>query len=57
MDAVYLYNKYGAPISHDLWTDLTRLLQWVCDHWHLEDEGIWETRGGRHTFLYSRVMC
>jgi len=57
MDAVYLYDKYGAPISHDLWMDLTRLLQWVCDHWHLEDEGIWETRGGRHTFLHSRVMC
>ena len=57
MDAVYLYNKYGNPISHDLWSNLTRLLNWVCDHWHLEDEGIWETRGGRHEFLYSRVMC
>src|SRR4029450_6613763 len=21
------------------------------------DEGIWEVRGGRHEFLYSRVMC
>jgi GH15 family glucan-1,4-alpha-glucosidase len=57
MDAVYLYNKYGNPISHDLWTDLTRLLNWVCNHWQLPDEGIWETRGGRHEFLYSRVMC
>jgi GH15 family glucan-1,4-alpha-glucosidase len=57
MDAVYLYNKYGEPISHDLWTSLTRLLNWVCDHWYLEDYGIWETRGGRHEFLLSRVMC
>jgi GH15 family glucan-1,4-alpha-glucosidase len=57
MDAVYLYNKYGEPISHDLWASLTRLLDWVCDHWHLEDDGIWETRGGRHEFLLSRVMC
>jgi GH15 family glucan-1,4-alpha-glucosidase len=57
MDAVYLYNKYGELISYDLWQNLTRLLDWVCDHWHLKDEGIWETRGGRHEFLYSRVMC
>ena len=57
MDAVYLYNKYGELISYDLWQNLIRLLNWVCDHWHLKDEGIWETRGGQHEFLYSRVMC
>jgi GH15 family glucan-1,4-alpha-glucosidase len=57
MDAVYLYNKYGEPISHDLWMDLTRLLNWVCDHWAMDDAGIWETRGKRHAFLHSRVMC
>ncbi len=40
MDSVYLYNKYGEPISYDFWTNLVRLIDWVCDHWHLEDEGI-----------------
>ncbi len=57
MDSVYLYDKYGEPISHDLWSNLVRLIDWVCDHWHLPDEGIWEVRGGRQEFLYSRVMC
>ncbi len=57
MDAVYLYNKYGEPISYDLWTDLTPLLNWLCDHWYLKDDGIWETRGGPYEFLHSRVMC
>jgi GH15 family glucan-1,4-alpha-glucosidase len=57
MDAVYLYNNYGEPISHDLWMDLTHLLNWVCDHWQCKDYGIWETRGGQYEFLYSRVMC
>ena len=57
MDAIYLYDKYGEPISHDLWTNLLRLLDWVCTNWGLKDEGIWEVRGGRHEFLYSRVMC
>ncbi len=57
MDAVYLYNKYGAPISYDLWTHLRRLIDWVCDNWQREDEGIWEVRGGRRHFVYSKLMC
>lgn len=56
MDSVYLYDKYGEPISYDLWQNLVRLLNWVCKNWKQEDEGIWEVRGGRHEFLYSRVM-
>jgi GH15 family glucan-1,4-alpha-glucosidase len=57
MDAVYLYNKHGSPISYDLWTHLRALINWVCDNWHRKDEGIWETRGGRRDFVYSRLMC
>jgi GH15 family glucan-1,4-alpha-glucosidase len=56
-DSVYLYNKYGAPISYDFWTHLRRLADYVCDHWHLPDEGIWEVRGGRRQFVYSKLMC
>jgi GH15 family glucan-1,4-alpha-glucosidase len=57
MDSVYLYNKYGAPISHDLWRNLVRLVDWVTEHWQLPDEGVWEVRGGKQEFLYSRLMC
>jgi GH15 family glucan-1,4-alpha-glucosidase len=57
MDSVYLYNKFGEPISHDLWHDLVRLVDFVLDHWREPDEGIWEVRGGRKEFLVSRVMC
>ncbi len=57
LDSVYLYNKYGTPISWDLWTHLRRLVNWVCDHWEQPDEGIWEVRGGRKHFVYSKLMC
>jgi GH15 family glucan-1,4-alpha-glucosidase len=57
IDSVYLYDKYGMPISNDLWTSVTKLVRWVCAHWKLADEGVWEVRSGRHEFLYSRVMC
>ncbi len=57
MDAIYLYNKYGTPISYGLWTSLLPLLDYVCDHWDQPDEGIWEVRSGRQHFVYSKIMC
>lgn len=57
LDAVYLYNKYGEPISYDLWQSLMKQVDWLCDNWNQPDEGIWEVRGGRQYFLYSRMMC
>jgi GH15 family glucan-1,4-alpha-glucosidase len=57
LDSVYLYNKFGQPISHDLWTNMVKLINWVCAHWQEPDHGIWEVRGGRKEFVLSRVMC
>ena len=57
MDSVYLYNKYGTPIAYDLWTELRRLVNWVCENWQQKDEGIWEFRYGRQHFVYSKLMC
>jgi GH15 family glucan-1,4-alpha-glucosidase len=57
MDSVYLYNKHGEPISYDLWIHLRQLLDWVCENWQRADEGVWEVRGGRHQFVYSKLMC
>ena len=57
MEAVYLYDEYGLSISYGLWTNLSKLLNWVCDNWQQPDEGIWEIRGGREHFVYSKLMC
>jgi GH15 family glucan-1,4-alpha-glucosidase len=65
VDSVYFYNRYGTPIVqgesgvsiyHEAWMDLTRLVDWVCENWDQADEGIWEVRGGRQHFTYSRLM-
>ena len=57
VDSVYLYNKYGKPIYHEAWIDLTRIVEWVSENWDQADEGIWETRGGGKDFTFSRLMC
>jgi GH15 family glucan-1,4-alpha-glucosidase len=49
MDSAYLYNKYGTPISYELWTYLRRMVDWISNHWRQPDEGIREVRGGVST--------
>jgi GH15 family glucan-1,4-alpha-glucosidase len=56
IDSVYLYNKHGAPIFHETWGNLRRIIDWLCENWDQADEGIWETRGGQREFTYSRLM-
>jgi GH15 family glucan-1,4-alpha-glucosidase len=61
-DSIYLAERQalsgrgGELIAYDDWLGLARLIDWLCDHWHEPDEGIWETRGGRKRFTYSRLM-
>jgi len=57
MDSVYIYNKHAQPISFDFWNHLRRLTDWVVENWSQADEGIWEVRGGRRHFVYSKLMC
>ncbi len=57
LDAIYLYNKYGAAISYDGWRDVVRTVDYVVDHWREPDHGIWEFRNGLRPLLHSRLMC
>ncbi|WP_030965455.1 glycoside hydrolase family 15 protein [Streptomyces sp. NRRL S-378] len=38
------------------WKAYADVLDWLADHWDRPDEGIWETRGGRQDFTFSRLM-
>ncbi|WP_042418085.1 glycoside hydrolase family 15 protein [Streptacidiphilus anmyonensis] len=57
IDSIYLYDKWGRPISSADWDQIGAVADWLCGHWDQPDEGIWETRAGRRNFVYSRVMC
>jgi GH15 family glucan-1,4-alpha-glucosidase len=56
MDAIYLADSHGLQVVHEGWSKLTEMLDWLCEHWNQPDEGVWETRGGRQNFTYSRLM-
>jgi GH15 family glucan-1,4-alpha-glucosidase len=57
MDAVYVFDKDGTPISYALWKYLRMMLNWLMHNWRRADEGIWEVRGGRQQFVHSKMMC
>jgi GH15 family glucan-1,4-alpha-glucosidase len=57
MDSVYLYDKYGEPMSYDLWNTLVGVVDWVCGNWRRPDHGLWEIRREERPYLSSRVMC
>ncbi|MFF7751426.1 glycoside hydrolase family 15 protein [Streptomyces sp. NPDC007971] len=52
-DALLVGGDIGALRG---WKALSKVLDWLADHWDEPDEGIWETRGGRQNFTYSRLM-
>ena len=56
IDSVYNYNRQGSAIDHDAWVNLSLVIDWICENWDQADEGIWEERGGRKHYTYSRLM-
>jgi GH15 family glucan-1,4-alpha-glucosidase len=56
MDSIRLGDEHGLPLPHHGRIRVTRLIDWLCDHWDQRDAGIWETRGGPQHFTYGRLM-
>ena len=57
IDSVYLFNKYGPGISHDAWSDVVGVVEWVLENWDRDDAGMWEMRGAPGAYTTSRLMC
>ncbi|GLW00170.1 glycoside hydrolase family 15 protein [Streptomyces lavendulae] len=58
---IYGEAAYALAQAEDIggvrgWQVFARVVDWLTDHWDRPDEGIWETRGGRQNFTYSRLM-
>ena len=57
LDALHFACTTGIQDPRPLWPHVLSLINWVLDHWHLPENGIWEVRGGRRHFVYGKVMC
>ncbi|KAF7956657.1 hypothetical protein EAE96_003991 [Botrytis aclada] len=56
MDAIYLWNKYGKPVTWDQWVAVREILDYVLKIWQDTDMSIWEVRSKKQNYTYSKVM-
>lgn len=57
LDAMHLALRAGIPPSDPAWAIQRVLADYVAEHWHEPDEGIWEIRGPRQHYVHSKVMA
>ncbi|KAL0205054.1 hypothetical protein P9112_000361 [Eukaryota sp. TZLM1-RC] len=55
LDTIYLGNKYATQISFETWCKITKLCDFVVDHWQDVDSGIWEPRTTQRHHTYSKI--
>lgn len=56
LDSIYLYNKHAGPISYDRWMELRRIVDHVLTLRSVPDMSIWEVRGEKQNFVFSKLM-
>ena len=56
LDSIYLYNKYAGPISYDQWLGVRRIVNHIIKLRDEPDMSIWEVRGEKQNFVYSKIM-
>ncbi|WP_406056015.1 glycoside hydrolase family 15 protein [Kribbella sp. NBC_00889] len=57
MDVLALARESQIGPSDDAWSMQRGLMRHLSEVWTQPDEGIWEVRGGRQHFTYSKVMA
>lgn len=57
MDALHAARRSRLGPYQDAWLFQRKVLETLEERWREPDEGIWEVRGGRQHFTYSKIMC
>lgn len=56
MDCIYLAQKFSKPLPWESWVSVRQVVDFVCTQVDEQDLSIWEVRGKKKNFLYSKVM-
>ncbi|MEU0035358.1 glycoside hydrolase family 15 protein [Streptomyces sp. NPDC006333] len=57
IDSLELARRSGLPSKPHMWRLQCALMDFLRTAWRQPDEGIWEVRGPRRHFVYSKVMA
>lgn len=57
LETVYVYAVHGGDLTYDYWKIIVQYIELVMKNWQNPDHSIWEVRGEKREFLFSRMMC
>ncbi|HET7896135.1 MAG TPA: glycoside hydrolase family 15 protein, partial [Flavisolibacter sp.] len=57
LETIYIFVRHGGDITYDYWKIITRYVEYVMENWQKPDHSIWEVRGQKREFFFSRMMC
>jgi GH15 family glucan-1,4-alpha-glucosidase len=57
LETIYIFVNHGGDITFDYWKIICKYVELVVENWHQPDHSIWEVRGEKREFLFSRMMC
>jgi GH15 family glucan-1,4-alpha-glucosidase len=57
IEAVSHFIDQNERLDRDTQKLLRQCAEYVCQHWHEPDNGMWEYRGKRRHYTHSRLMC
>ncbi|KAG8763293.1 hypothetical protein FRC11_004869 [Ceratobasidium sp. 423] len=56
LDCIYLGQKFGKPLSWEIWKSVRELVDYAVANYDRTDLSIWEVRNHERNFTYSKVM-
>lgn len=56
LSTAYQWSR-NATVGEGTWWSLSRLVDWIAEHWVDPDSGIWEVRATAEHYVMSKVMC
>lgn len=57
METIYIFVKHGGDITYEYWKIIEKYVDLVIKNWKEPDHSIWEVRGEKREFLFTRIMC
>lgn len=57
LETIYIFVKHGGNITYEYWKIIEQYIDVVIENWPEPDHSIWEVRGEKREFLFTRMMC
>jgi GH15 family glucan-1,4-alpha-glucosidase len=57
LETIYIFVQHGGDITYEYWNIIQHYVELVIHNWKKPDHSIWEVRGEKREFLFSKMMC